>query len=169
MITAETPEAVRQARKALRLYAPISLALLGVLAFNFIPNLLSTVDDLIAKAPIVRIGWADPLALVVCPLLLILLVSLVLKAIPAGSRFQPALVRSLLGLLIAGAVLLLGVLPAARFAQPRYMTGVGYSPCDSLQGNPTIWFQDWVRDSAWCVKGKTKEWVREQAASQAKS
>lgn len=168
MITPDTPEVVRQARKILPLYVPASLALLGALAFSVIPNLLSTVNDLIAKAPVVRIGWADPLALVVFPLLLILLVSLVLKAIPAGSRFQPALVRSLLGLLIAGAVLLLVVLPAARFAQSRYMTELGYSSCNALQGNPTIWFQDWVRDPAWCVKGKTKKWVREQAASREK-
>ncbi len=141
--------------------------MLGVLAFSFIPNLWSTLNDLIAGAPVVRIGWADPLALVVFPLLLILLVSLVLKAIPLGHRFQPALVRSLLGLLIAGVVLLVAVLPAARFAQSGYMTGLGYSACNALQGNPSLWFQDWVKDPAWCVSGKTPAWVREQAASHA--
>jgi hypothetical protein len=43
---------------------------------------------------------------------------------------------------------------------PRY----GYHYCNLLSGNPTVWFNDWVKNPEWCVRGKTHEWVREQAA-----
>ncbi|SDC78375.1 hypothetical protein SAMN05192589_103216 [Paracidovorax valerianellae] len=58
--------------------------------------------------------------------------------------------------------LVLVLIPVTSVAQRFYMPSVGYSMCSELQGNPTMWFTDWVRDPAWCVKGKSLEWVNEQ-------
>ncbi len=52
------------------------------------------------------------------------------------------------------------------FLQHRYLPKMGYYYCDQLSGNPTLWFNDWVRDPAWCVYKKDHAWVREQAAQQ---
>jgi hypothetical protein len=52
------------------------------------------------------------------------------------------------------------------FLQRHYMPQLGYHYCDQLSGNPTLWFNDWVRDPAWCVYKKNHAWVREQAAAQ---
>ena len=39
----------------------------------------------------------------------------------------------------------------------------GYTKCNLLQGNPAYHFSDWVKNPAWCVRGKDREWVFEQA------
>jgi hypothetical protein len=55
------------------------------------------------------------------------------------------------------------VLTTSTFLQNHFMPRLGYSQCTELQGNPTLWFTDWVKHPAWCVSGKTLEWVTEQA------
>lgn len=159
-------EEVKRARQAWFLFVPVCGLMLAPLGLDFIPQWFATMDDLIARAPVIRIGWADPLALVVFPLLLVILVAVALKAIPAGQTWTPVLARCIHVLLIIGSLTLFLVLPALRFLQDDYMSSIGYSHCDALKGNPTIWFKDWVKDPAWCMPGKDLEWVRQQAAAQ---
>ena len=156
---------VRQARKTLILFVPLAGLLLAGLGLEFIPQWFATINDVIARAPVVRIGWADPLALVVFPLLLVILLAVVLKAIPTGQTLAPLLARCIHLLLIVGTLVLVVVLPALRFLQDDYMSSIGYSECGTLRGNPTIWFKDWVKDPVWCVPGKDLEWVRKQAST----
>lgn len=59
-------------------------------------------------------------------------------------------------------MLIIGM-PLAWFAQNQLMPKIGYTKCNILQDHPTIWFNDWVRNPAWCVAGKSREWIREQA------
>lgn len=159
----DAQESVRQARKALPIFAPMAVLLLVGTWFQFLPELAATARDLLNRAPAIRIGWADPLALIVFPLLLLVLVALVLKALPAAPAAVRLLVRAIHGLLIAGVVVLFVVLPAGRYIQGVYMPQAGYFRCDELKGHPTIWFNDWLRDPAWCVSGKDRPWVLEQA------
>lgn len=166
MSSAVIAEGVKQARKVLLLFVPVAVLLLAGLGLEFIPQWFATMNDLIARAPVIRIGWADPLALVVFPLLLVILVTVTLKAVPTGEKWTPVLARCIHALLIVGTLVLFLVLPATRFLQDDYMSSIGYAECNVLKGNPTIWFNDWVKDPAWCVPGKDLEWVRHQASAQ---
>ena len=161
-----TAEEVKQARKVLLLFVPVAVLMLAGLGLEFIPQWFATMDDLIARAPVIRIGWADPLALVVFPLLLVILVTVALKAVPTGQKWTPVLARCIHVLLVIGTLVLFLVLPVIRFLQDDYMSSIGYAECNALKGNPTIWFKDWVKDPAWCVPGKDLEWVRHQASAQ---
>lgn len=166
MKSAAPAEEVKQARKALVLFVPVAVLLLAGLGLEFIPQWFATLDDLVARAPVIRIGWVDPLALVVFPLLLAILVAVTLKAVPTGQKWAPVLARCIHVLLAIGTLVFLLVLPAIRFLQDDYMSSIGYAECGALKGNPTIWFNDWVKNPAWCVQGKDLEWVRQQAAAQ---
>ncbi|MGN7877141.1 hypothetical protein ACTJKJ_26585, partial [Roseateles sp. 22389] len=64
MSSTVTAEEVKQARKVLLLFVPVAVLMLAGLGLEFIPQWFATMDDLIARAPVIRIGWADPLALV---------------------------------------------------------------------------------------------------------
>lgn len=54
---------------------------------------------------------------------------------------------------------LLVVTPLQYYAMPR----LGYTRCNILEGHPNIYFTDWVKTPEWCVRGKSREWVKEQA------
>jgi len=54
---------------------------------------------------------------------------------------------------------LLVVTPSQYYAMPK----LGYTRC-ILEDHPTIYFTDWVKNPAWCVRGKRREWVKEQAS-----
>jgi hypothetical protein len=43
------------------------------------------------------------------------------------------------------------------------MPKLGYTRCNILEDHPTIYFTDWVKNPDWCVRGKSREWVNEQA------
>ncbi|WP_280190302.1 hypothetical protein [Delftia sp. PS-11] len=43
------------------------------------------------------------------------------------------------------------------------MPKLGYTRCNILEGHPNMYFTDWVKNPDWCVRGKSREWVREQA------
>lgn len=52
---------------------------------------------------------------------------------------------------------------ATRYVMPKY----GYHICQKLDGGLSIWHNDWVRNPDWCVRGKTREWVRAMALREA--
>lgn len=51
------------------------------------------------------------------------------------------------------------ITPFQYYAMPK----LGYTRCNILENHPTIYFTDWVKNPAWCVRGKSREWVKEQA------
>ena len=51
------------------------------------------------------------------------------------------------------------ITPFQYYAMPK----LGYTRCNILEDHPTIYFTDWVKNPEWCVRGKTREWVKEQA------
>jgi hypothetical protein len=69
---------------------------------------------------------------------------------------------------IGSLVLMLVLVPAIGLLPYRYMPELGYTMCKISpdkwgRGGPSFW----VKNPDWCVKGKTREWVNEQAARQA--
>lgn len=164
MLSDEDLTRARQIRKTLPLFVPSILAALGLTWFFVLRQLGDAIRDLSDRAPVVRIGTADPIALVAFPLLLTVLVFVILRSVPIwpnGSRVMGQAINWMA--ILAVVVLVLGV-PAGSFLQQRYLPDAGYSECSVLKGSPTVFFSDWVKNPVWCVSGKDRAWVREQAA-----
>jgi hypothetical protein len=70
----------------------------------------------------------------------------------------------LIGSLIVFVVSLPIVLIGGHILQQTYLPGMGYTECNKLNGAPSVYFTDWVKNPAWCVYKKDHKWVREQAA-----
>lgn len=51
------------------------------------------------------------------------------------------------------------IAPLQYYAMPK----LDYTRCNILEDHPTIYFTDWVKNPDWCVRGKSREWVNEQA------
>lgn len=51
------------------------------------------------------------------------------------------------------------ITPLQHYAMPK----LGYTRCNILKGHPNIYYSDWVKNPDWCVRGKSREWVKEQA------
>lgn len=67
---------------------------------------------------------------------------------------------SIMHICIGASLLLLLVQPVVtRYVMPKY----GYHICQKLDGGLSMWHNDWVRNPDWCVRGKTREWVRAMA------
>ncbi|WP_237736879.1 hypothetical protein [Delftia acidovorans] len=60
---------------------------------------------------------------------------------------------------ISIAIAFLIITPLQYYAMPK----LGYTRCNILEDHPTIYFTDWVKNPAWCVRGKRREWVNEQS------
>jgi hypothetical protein len=126
--------------------------------------LIPEVQRLASLAPVIRIGAAAVLGPPLLILIVISLIGLILRAIPAYENISAFLWRALNILILWIMIpLLFFVLLIARPLQQHYMPKLGYLECGLLSGNPTLYFTDWVKNSAWCVKGKDREWVFEQA------
>ncbi|MDA8522858.1 hypothetical protein [Acidovorax sp. NCPPB 4044] len=154
---------VRNVRKTIWFGLPVSLVFLLACYFVGMPEIFGTIDDLVGDSPVVRISVAAFSLFIIIPLILIMIPLSVLKAIPVRWSGVGMLVRLLnINIFIAAAFLILGV-PLLTFAQYQYMPRLGYSKCNELRGHPTLWFNDWVKNPEWCVRGKDRAWVLEQA------
>ncbi|WP_208912622.1 hypothetical protein [Paracidovorax avenae] len=153
---------VKQIRKALWWGLPLSAALgagaLMMVGYIAVPMF----QDIFARAPGVRIAPAVLLAPFLAVVCFMGMVVSSMRAIPCRAslikRFEFAA-----NLSIAASTIALLLVPVTSIAQRFYMPSIGYTQCHALQGQPTLWFTDWVRDPAWCVKGKSLDWVNEQA------
>ncbi|MCL2716478.1 MAG: hypothetical protein FWD68_18400 [Alphaproteobacteria bacterium] len=141
------------------------MSVLAILLFMTWTEIVPDVTDLIHLAPVVRI---TPGMLVVLPLALFALVSItliVMRSIPVddevAARVDEIGTRTLY--LTALMLALIGVSPLIQHA---VMPALGYTKCNILDGHPNLYFSDWVRNSELCVKGKTRDWVREQTTPQ---
>lgn len=93
-------------------------------------------------------------------------ICLVLAAV-RSTYYEGAITKALDRLLIISGViqiaLLMTVLTMSTLIQDQVMPKLGYSNCALLQGNPTLWFTDWIKNPEWCVHGKDRQWVHGQA------
>ena|SRR2546427_609551 len=126
-------------------------------------SFLNTIIDLKNSAPSVRI---TPSSLLVAyfPIMSITgIIFLVQKSIPCKSSILKISERIFTITTITGVVImitcLLVITPLQYYAMPK----LGYTRCNILEDHPTIYFTDWVKNPAWCVRGKSREWVNEQS------
>ncbi|MDA8455155.1 hypothetical protein M4R22_10300 [Acidovorax sp. GBBC 3334] len=154
----------KKIRRAILWGAPFLLLLIYFIYFFVFKELITTIQDILNLAPHVRIATGSLLAITVIPMLILILVMLAVKSINPAHATIRWLNKAFNITMFAGIFLLLIGVPIATFLQYRYMPPLGYSPCNILQGNPNKWSNDWVRNPQWCVRGKDRAWVEEQAA-----
>ena len=92
----------------------------------------------------------------------------ILRAIPYHGIWLKRLIWLTMTTLFSMLALIVIVPLTSPLIQNHYMPKLGYSKCLLLEGGRfSLWSTDWVKNPDWCVKGKTREWVNEQAALQA--
>ncbi|SDC77292.1 hypothetical protein SAMN05192589_103191 [Paracidovorax valerianellae] len=138
--------------------------LCGYFTFWAIPDLVNALRE---SAPVVRIWPVLMLAPAMLPLALLTLILLPMKGMQVGKRIVARSTRWINVLVVLNGVSLLLMASTSTLLQSHFLPPMGYEKCADLQGQPSLWFTDWVRDPAWCVKGKSLEWVNEQARTAA--
>lgn len=150
-------------RRSLIYGIPSILFVLVFSIWNTENSFLKTIADLKNSAPSVRITPGDLVGVYFPIMGFTILVSVIQKAIPCKASTQIISERILaISVITGGGIMLfclLVVTPFQYYAMPR----LGYTRCNILEGHPNIYFSDWVKNPDWCVRGKSREWVNEQA------
>lgn len=154
---------LNQVRKALIWGLPFLVGMMAACSWMFVFSVIPATRELLNLAPAVRVGALGYLTPLVGLTSVITAVLLILRAIPYQGRAYQVLEYINVGTIFGGFAALLLILTTSTLLQSHYMPKLGYSKCNELQGNPTLWFTDWVKNPDWCVRGKTREWVNEQA------
>ncbi|MDA8444828.1 hypothetical protein [Paracidovorax valerianellae] len=159
---------IHHIRKTMLWGAPLYLAITAGCLFVVVHELIPTLKAIASRAPAVRIAPAAQLAPFIATFCLIGVLLGMMRSVPASERLIQKFERAFNIAVWIGMIALL-LIPVTSVTQRFYMPSVGYSMCSELQGNPTMWFTDWVRDPTWCVRGKSLEWVNEQARNAEKN
>lgn len=139
---------------------------LSAMSFWMVPHLIgSAIEGIATQAPAVRITPGALLFPFVGIFTALGLVIAVLRAIPFNGRPVQIMEKIFNLTVLASAIVLALIVTTSTLIQSHYMPKLGYSRCGLLQGNPTVWFTDWVKDQGHCVRGKTVDWVNEQPRS----
>ncbi|MDA8444830.1 hypothetical protein [Paracidovorax valerianellae] len=155
---------VKKVRRGMLWGVPYFMALIAGCYWMTTELLISTVVDIAYRAPAVQITPGALIAPFLATMLILGIVVGCMRTIPLRERIvKPFEYAMLLASLLGVAVMCL--IPVAAVTLHFFMPSRGYYPCNFLQGSPNKWSNDWVRDPVWCVKGKTVEWVNEQARS----
>ncbi len=146
----------------------ITLLLFCVGFYYTIVSAANFMNDLAYGAPIVT---ADFVLIAVLPLglvFVILIFVVIAAAIPLSDRLLKKL-RAWMSSLILWIPLACWVLMfPAQYVLPYYlMPKLGYTPCKFKTGLSRSNIVYWIKNPAWCVKGKDRKWVLEQAAARA--
>ncbi|MDA8523532.1 hypothetical protein [Acidovorax sp. NCPPB 4044] len=157
---------IRHVRRILAWYAPLSLLVSSFCYVFGVAQLMAMAQGIRESVPFVRIGVATLLTPIIILLSLITVAGLIAKALPANDYVIRVTVRLLEIIILLGAVVLMS-LPAVSYLQHRLMPRWGYFECHELEGQPSLWFTDWVRNKDWCAKGKDQKWIIEQAKKSA--
>lgn len=155
--------AAQQIRKKLWWMLPFFSAmacLAWVATFAFV---VPAFHELLQLTPSVRIEPAGLLAPVFGLLCTVIVVLSLLRAIPYNGIWSKRLEWFMNGIVLSAGGVMVVIVFSSTLVQNHYMPQLGYSRCDLLEGNPSLWFSDWVKNPDWCVQGKTREWVNEQA------
>ena len=154
---------VRQNRRNAIWAIPLGMALLAANAYLVLAEIAPDIRGLLDRAPAVRVTPLSPLAITALAFPLVMVAAVIANAIPCSKTVLKKVEYALMGVLainvLSIAVSFLVVAPLQHYAMPR----MGYERCNILQGHPSMYFTDWVSNPAWCVRGKSREWVNEQA------
>jgi hypothetical protein len=147
--------------------APIGIAIgLAVIALSGFIFKVRGWDPLLellageASFRITSVAFAAPLIATFFFFFFLLAIARMFRAHAVAAKLEVTLARVGIITLIALPVFSISGSLLQHGLLPKY----GYHYCNLLSGNPTVWFNDWVKNPEWCVRGKTHEWVREQAA-----
>lgn len=154
---------LKEIRKALIWGVPLLAGVSGSSFWMVGYDIFPTIDRLISGAAVVRITPGALLFPFVGVFGALGVVIGILRGIPYNGKIVKILENAFNAVVFASAIALVLIVTTATLIQNHYMPKLGYTRCDLLQGNPTLWFTDWVKNSDWCVKGRTREWVNEQA------
>jgi hypothetical protein len=155
---------VVRAKKMAPLGVAISLTTVAICIWIFVGDALPSIADILHRAPVVRIrsvSFLMPAGALMFLAIGAVAVARFLYAHHAAHSLEMVTLWISLPTVFLIPVFSIG----GSFLQRHYMPQLGYHYCDQLSGNPTVWFNDWVRDPAWCVYKKDHAWVREQAAA----
>lgn len=134
------------------------------LSFVIYAGLIPDVMDLFHLAPAVRITPALLFGPSFVLLLILAIIVNVMKLIPLATGIT-APWESVTTWVVFSLIPFSVLIPVVGLAQSVVMPELGYTKCNILAGHPNMYFTDWVRDPSWCVQGKSRDWVRQQAAS----
>ena len=144
---------------------PLMLCL-SIASFWMIPLIMvPTIEGIATRAPAVRITAGSLLFPFLGVFAALAVLITILRAIPYQGRLVQVMENAFNLTVLASAIVLALVVTTSTLVQSHYMPKLGYSRCGLLQGNPTVWFTDWVKDQSHCVRGKTIDWVKEQPRS----
>ncbi|GKT21840.1 hypothetical protein [Acidovorax sp. SUPP3334] len=155
---------VQKIRKTLVWGVPLYLGLTVGSVLMVVHMIVPAIEGVAQRVPAVRISPSAQVApfIGICCVLGIVVASM--RAVPfSDARIKP-FERAFIASIVAGGLSML-LIPVTAAVVRFNMPSLGYSICSDLQGHPTLWFTDWVRDPAWCVKGKSLDWVNEQAST----
>lgn len=141
---------------------PMFAALAGLGAWVSIGDVIPTLRGLADQDPSLRIRSLSllmPLFALFCLLTASLFPLRILQLDRAANVIEKIWLALTATILLSIPVVSLG----SSWLQRHYLPPLGYYYCDKLDGNPTVWFNDWVKNPAWCVYGKNHAWVRAQA------
>jgi hypothetical protein len=156
-----------QIRKMLIWGIPLFMGL-SIASFWMIhPMIVRPIEQIGALAPAIRVVPGSLVFPFVGVFAALAVVIAILRAIPYDGKPLQTLEKAFNLTVLASFIALALVATTSTLLQDRYLPELGYSRCELLQGSPTLWFTDWVRNPDWCVRGKTLEWVDEQAQSAA--
>ena len=154
---------IAQIRKSL-IWSISSFLLILVLSIWSIKySFLNTIIDLKNSSASVRITPLH-LAIVYFPVIAVTgIIAMIQKSIPCKERTLKIAERIFAFSVFTGTGVVLlcffVITPLQYYAMPK----LGYTRCNILEDHPTIYFTDWVKNPDWCVRGKSREWVNEQA------
>lgn len=153
---------VKKVRATLLWAIPLYLGLMAGSCLLIRYEIIPTIVNVATLAPAVRIAPAALLAPFIALICAVALILGTMRAVPCSDESIKPIERFFTIVVLSSGVALL-LIPVTSLVLRFYMPNLGYSICSDLKDNPTMWFTDWVRDPAWCVRGQSLEWVNEQA------
>lgn len=154
---------INKIRRSLFWAIPLFTALFFIGIWIICTSIIPTLNDLQTDSPTVRVSSTSPAAAYASILAPMSIFAGIIHAIPCKISTIKLVDRILLwsGLFGIGLTIfcVLVITPLQSYSMPK----LGYTPCNILEDHPTMYFTDWVKNPDWCVRGKSREWVREQA------
>lgn len=153
---------VKKLRRNLWGIVPMFSAMVALSGW-MLSDLVTALQDVSERAPLVRFTPASALS----PLMLVFFSAILALALLRAAMLEGRVTRVLeVGMAYLGVLIALSIAPVTlgvSLVADYVLAARGYEHCAHLQGSPNRWTRDWVRNPAWCVRGKDSAWVLEQA------
>ncbi len=158
-------EDIQAARRVLRSWPMlVTLLVFPLTYFVLIHDTIPMLRGIMLFEPSIII-WPGTLGSLPVAVFMALVVLIALaRAIPLDKRFVQAATSTMnwIGIWVL-LPFVLCVLPLMYFLPSVVMPSLGYTKCSLKTGKPAMLSVHWIRNLDWCIKGKDREWVFEQA------